>query len=73
MSAIPKEIDPASSLITEAWSANNAAVELFESQGWQWAGIDYHRMWLNGSVPKEQADGGTAETTVFAVFDAGQG
>ena len=59
--------------IAEVWPQNPEANEIFEEAGWKYAGIDYHRMWLNGVVPMEQRPGGLAEKECFAIFDAGEG
>jgi len=59
--------------IAEVWSQNPEANAVFEGAGWRYAGMDYHRMWLNGLVPKEQQPGGLAEKQCFAIFDAGEG
>jgi hypothetical protein len=59
--------------IAEVWPQNPEANGVFEDAGWKYAGIDYHRMWLNGLAPKEQLSGGLAEKECFAVFDAGEG
>jgi hypothetical protein len=61
------------SLVAEAWMGNPDGVKIFENLGWKWAGIDYHRMWLNGDVVPQQAPGGAAEKGMFAIFDAGEG
>ena len=59
--------------MAEVWPQNPEAVGIFEDAGWQYAGIEYNRMWLNGLVPKEQQPGGLAEKQCFAIFDAGEG
>jgi Acetyltransferase (GNAT) domain len=59
--------------VAEVWPNNKEALGLFESLGWKYSGMDYHRMWLDGKVPKEQDEGGLAERQCFAVFDAGEG
>jgi hypothetical protein len=61
------------SLIAEVWQENKEAVKIFEDAGWTYAGLEYHRMWLDGRVPEAQQPGGKAEKEMFAVFDAGEG
>jgi hypothetical protein len=61
------------SLIVEVWMGNPAAVEVFTAAGWTEIGIDYHRMWLRGKVPKEQDNGGKGNMGMYAIFDAGEG
>ncbi|KAK1242007.1 hypothetical protein MKX07_007830 [Trichoderma sp. CBMAI-0711] len=60
-------------LIAETFGPNEHAARVFSDLGWQWAGVDYHRMWLKGRVPIEQQEGGKGPRGMFAVFDAGQG
>ncbi|KAL6895168.1 acyl-CoA N-acyltransferase [Trichoderma longibrachiatum] len=61
------------SLIAEAFGPNEHAAKVFSNLGWQSAGLEYHRMWLEGRVPVEQREGGQGSKGMFAVFDAGQG
>jgi hypothetical protein len=61
------------SYIAEIWAGNTAAIKVFEDAGWSYAGIDYHRMWLDGRVPEAQQPGGKADKEVYAMFDAGAG
>jgi GNAT superfamily N-acetyltransferase len=61
------------SFIAEIFGSNPAGQRLFEELGWTWCGIDYHRMWLGGRVPKEQQDGGLGTKGMFAIFDAAEG
>lgn len=61
------------SLVAEAWGENPVAVETFEGLGWEYSGMDYARMWLNGEETEAQKKGGVAEREVFAWFDAGEG
>ncbi|KAK0664797.1 hypothetical protein DIS24_g148 [Lasiodiplodia hormozganensis] len=61
------------SLVAEAWGENPVAVETFEGLGWEYSGMDYARMWLNGEETDAQKKGGVAEREVFAWFDAGEG
>jgi len=65
--------DADGSYIAEVWPSNPDAVAVFEESGWEWAGVDYHRMWLNGVVPQAQQKAGKAEKEMFAIFDAAQG
>jgi hypothetical protein len=65
--------DEPGSLIAEVWEANPEAVKLFAELGWEWAGVDYNRMWLNGKVPSAQTKGGKASIGMFTIFDAGEG
>jgi acetyltransferase (GNAT) family protein/GNAT acetyltransferase-like protein len=60
-------------LIAEVWMGNPAAVELFAAVGWTETGVDYHRMWLHGKVPKEQDKRGKGNMDMYAIFDAGEG
>lgn len=59
--------------IAEVWPQNPEANKVFEDAGWKYAGLDYHRMWLNGEVPKQQQPGGAADKHCYAIFDAGEG
>ncbi|KAL7952779.1 acyl-CoA N-acyltransferase [Trichoderma compactum] len=61
------------SLVGEVFGANENGMRVFSELGWQWAGLDYHRMWLNGRVPAEQKEGGQGPRGMFAVFDASEG
>ncbi|KAK0761960.1 hypothetical protein N5P37_004760 [Trichoderma harzianum] len=61
------------SLIAEIFGANENGMRVFSELGWGWAGLDYHRMWLNGQVPVEQQEGGQGPRGMFAVFDASEG
>ena len=61
------------SLIAEVFGSNLQGQKVFEELGWNYAGLDYHRMWLNGKVPKEQQEGGTGTKSMFAIFDAAEG
>ncbi|KAL7928316.1 hypothetical protein V8C35DRAFT_318461 [Trichoderma chlorosporum] len=61
------------SLIAETFGANENGAKVFSEFGWQWAGLDYHRMWLNGRVPVEQQENGQGSKGMFAVFDASEG
>ena len=61
------------SMVAEIFGKNTYGKKLFEEHGWDWAGLDYHRMWLDGRVPKEQADGGRGTKGMYATFDAAQG
>jgi len=45
-------------------------VKVFEELGWKYAGVSYHRMWLNGKVPVEQQEGGEGTKGMYAIFDA---
>lgn len=60
-------------LVTEVWGGNPEAVKLFENLGWKPAGVDYHRMWLDGKALPEWEQGGVAQKGVFATFDAAAG
>lgn len=60
-------------LTVEVWCGNPAAVALFDNLGWKSIGVDYHRMWLNGTPTKEQDEGGLAHEGMFAIFDAAIG
>jgi hypothetical protein len=54
---------------TAVWSGNPAAENLFTELGFELAGKDLHRMWLDGKATKEQSEGGRAQEHMFAVFD----
>jgi hypothetical protein len=72
-SAMKRVEDRDGGFIAETWVPNAKAAEVFRDAGWKDVGIDYHRMWLGGVVPKAQAKGGLAETAMYATFDAGEG
>ncbi|OCK81182.1 hypothetical protein K432DRAFT_326797 [Lepidopterella palustris CBS 459.81] len=72
-SAMEKIEESDGSMIAEAFPNNPQGVKVFQDLGWTWAGVDYHRMWLGGRVPKEQQKGGRGEKGMFAIFDAAQG
>lgn len=61
------------SFIAEIFGPNENGMRVFSDLGWQSAGLDYHRMWLNGRVPIEQQQGGQGPKGMFAVFDASEG
>ena len=61
------------SMVTEVFPNNPKGVQVFEELGWKWGGVDYHRMWLGGRVPKEQQEGGRGEKGMYAIFDASEG
>ncbi|UKZ78776.1 hypothetical protein TrVFT333_006521 [Trichoderma virens FT-333] len=71
--AHPRVSSSTGSLIAEIFGANENGISVFSELGWQWAGLDYHRMWLNGRVPAEQQEGGQGSRGMFAVFDASEG
>lgn len=62
-----------SSLIAEVWGENADAIGLFEELGWEYSGVDYARMWLDGKDTAAQKKGAVADTQAFAWFDAGEG
>jgi len=64
---------PSATLIAELWVGNPKASAVFTAAGWTEVGIDYHRMWLGGRLPKEQDSGGKADSDTYAIFDAGEG
>ncbi|KAF2264683.1 hypothetical protein CC78DRAFT_616594 [Lojkania enalia] len=66
-------MDRVGSFIAEIFGTNPNGKRLFEELGWNWAGIDYHRMWFEGRVPKEQQEGGRGAVGMFATFDAAEG
>ncbi|KAJ9628647.1 hypothetical protein H2203_002549 [Taxawa tesnikishii (nom. ined.)] len=68
-----EEISEKAQLAVEIWSGNPAAEALFTELGWQFLGVDYHRMWLGGEATPEQSEGGLAHKGMFAVFDAAIG
>ncbi|KAH7397003.1 acyl-CoA N-acyltransferase [Phaeosphaeria sp. MPI-PUGE-AT-0046c] len=57
----------------EIFGSNEQGQRLFEELGWEYMGMSYHRMWLNGIVPEEQKDGGRGTTGMYATLDAGSG
>jgi hypothetical protein len=59
--------------IAEVFGTNEEGKKVFEELGWKYAGLSYHRMWLNGKVPVEQQKGGNGEQGMYAIFDAGAG
>ncbi|KAF2655246.1 hypothetical protein K491DRAFT_693131 [Lophiostoma macrostomum CBS 122681] len=61
------------SMVAEIFGANKHGKQLFEEHGWSWANLDYHRMWFNGKVPNEQAEGGRGTRGMYATFDAAEG
>jgi hypothetical protein len=61
------------SLVAEIFGPNSEGMNVFESLGWTYAGVSYHRMWLHGKVPDEQREGGKGQKGMFAIFDAGAG
>ncbi|KAF4550988.1 Hypothetical protein D9617_15g043420 [Elsinoe fawcettii] len=68
-----QEIEESATTIVEVSLANPHALRLFEDVGFTDASVDYHRMWLHGQIPPEQAKGGVAETEMFAIYDAAIG
>jgi hypothetical protein len=62
--------DSKGSYVAEVFGTNPAGKKLFEELGWDWAGIDYTRMWLGGRVTKEQQADGKGAKGMFATFDA---
>lgn len=67
------KINEEASLVGEVWTGNPDAQAVFESLGWKPAGVDYHRMWLDGKATEAQSEGGSAAQGLFAVFDAAIG
>jgi hypothetical protein len=61
------------SMVAEIFGSNPRGRQLFEEHGWVWGNLDYHRMWLNGKLPKEQAEGGKGTMGMYATFDAAEG
>jgi GNAT superfamily N-acetyltransferase len=59
--------------IAELWAGNPAAETVFRGAGFDQEVVHYHRMWLNGNVPKPQLPGGKADQEAYAIFDAGEG
>lgn len=57
----------------EVWSGNPEAMKAFEDLGWKSIGVEFHRMWVDGKATPEFSEGGAAQKTVFATFDAGNG
>ncbi|KAM0469579.1 hypothetical protein ACHAPX_010403 [Trichoderma viride] len=69
----PSVSESSGSLIAEAFGPNENSVDVFSRLGWEWAKVDYHRMWLDGRVPAEQQQGGRGQKGMFAIFDASEG
>lgn len=67
------KINDEASLVAEVWTGNPEGQAVFESLGWSPAGVEYHRMWLEGKATEAQSEGGMAGKGVFAVFDAAIG
>lgn len=65
--------DVEGSFIAETFGSNPDGRRIFEDLGWDYAGLDYHRMWLDGKVPAEQQEGGKGVRDMYAIFDAGAG
>ncbi len=61
------------SLAAEGFGANKEARKVFEGMGWTRTGVEYHRMWYEGRVPRPQGEGGLGMEGMFAGFDAGCG
>lgn len=57
----------------EIFGTNEAGQKVFEELGWEYMGMSYHRMWLEGRVPEEQREGGRGVGGMYATFDAGSG
>ena len=58
------------SFVAEIFDTNTEGRKVFGELGWEYAGVDYHRMWLNGKVPMEQQEGGKGAKGMYAIFDA---
>lgn len=71
--AMERVSDSDGTLAAEIFGPNSSGRKLFEDFGWQHTGVDYHRMWLGGRVPKEQQKDGQGTKSMFAIFDASQG
>ena len=69
----PSVRDSRKSLVAEIFGSNVQGKKVFESLGWHGVGVEYHRMWLHGKVPKEQHEGGQGTKGMFAIFDAACG
>lgn len=61
------------SLIAEIFGANADARSVFKGLGWNYVGVEYHRMWYQGRIPEPQAKGGLGTKGMFAIFDAACG
>ncbi|CAI6319495.1 unnamed protein product [Periconia digitata] len=68
--AMDRSSDSDGSMIAEVFGGNPEARRLFEELGWESAGVDYHRMWLNGKVPEEQQENWKGASGMYAIFDA---
>jgi hypothetical protein len=73
LNAMYGTIESQGSMVAEIFGSNPKGKTVFEELGWTWAGIDYHRMWLGGRVPKEQDEDGRGTKEMFATFDASEG
>ncbi|KAF2025910.1 hypothetical protein EK21DRAFT_75362 [Setomelanomma holmii] len=62
--------DMKGTFIAEIFGTNSSGRRVFEELGWQYAGLSYHRMWLQGRVPIEQQEGGVGAKGMYAIFDA---
>jgi GNAT superfamily N-acetyltransferase len=59
--------------VAEIFGSNEQGMKVFEELGWEYTGMEYHRMWLNGKVPVAQQEGGTGVKGMYAIFDAASG
>ena len=67
------ELNGDNMLAAEVSMENKGAVRLFEELGWKDAGVDYHRMWIDGKATPQLSKGGIGETHCWAIFDASEG
>lgn len=61
------------SWIAEVFGPNEASSRPFLALGWKYINVDYHRMWVEGKQPPQQAPGGQGTKGMFAIFDASEG
>jgi hypothetical protein len=59
--------------VAEVFGLNELGVQVFEELGWEYAGVTYQRMWLDGKVPVEQREGGQGAKRMYAILDAACG
>jgi hypothetical protein len=73
VAASEEDVVAGAQLVAEVWVGNVDAVAVFERLGWRDADVYYHRMWVDGQATPEFSEGGAAQRSVFAVFDAAVG
>jgi hypothetical protein len=66
------DISMKATLAAEVWVGNGDAVRVFEELGWNSAGVEFQRMWVDGDAPPEQSQDGCSYKGVY-VTDAALG